>query len=108
MEWRPGHPVDDDEYDINYDGDATGAAPVDDYFDLNDYDPLAPDELADLSVPHDVGPPVPALAQGAADYNGNANFYNEAEDAGAFEGASNEAEDAGVPEGAPNVIFDDA
>ena len=106
---------------MNYDGNATGADPADDFFDLDEYDPLAPDELADLAVPHDVGPPAPALAQGAADYNGNVDLYDEADDAGAPEGAPNEAEDtrapegapheaedAGAPEGAPNVIFDDA
>ena len=53
VEWRPGHLVDYDAYDFNYDADAPNAAQIDDPLDPADYDPIVPAELADLAAPED-------------------------------------------------------
>jgi hypothetical protein len=69
VEWRPDHPIDDDEYDRDYEPPDTD--PSDD-FDPVDYDPFTPDELADLAEPPDAFPfdnfglpPPPGAVQGA-------------------------------------------
>jgi Zinc knuckle len=62
VEWRPDHPIDDSEYDRDYDD-----RPLDDEPLLN-FDPIDADELADLAVLDDIVPaadPDPRLAQGA-------------------------------------------
>lgn len=46
VEWRPDHPVDDDEYDRPYE---PAAAPVDDVLHADDYDDIDDLELADLA-----------------------------------------------------------
>jgi hypothetical protein len=48
VEWRPGHELDDDEYDVNYNADAPRADQPDDYVDLAEYYPIDDDELAGL------------------------------------------------------------
>ena len=64
VEWRPDQPIDDSEYDSDY--QPPNAAPVDDVLAPPDYDPIDADELADLSD-DDLGVQAePALApQGA-------------------------------------------
>ena len=77
VEWRPDHPIDDSEYDLDY--AAPTNAPDDDVFDATDYDLFDPDELTDTDpvflpavAPLIAGPaavfPIPP-AQGANDAN---------------------------------------
>jgi hypothetical protein len=63
VEWRPDHPIDEAEYDLDY---VPPADDPDDAFSLSDYDPVDNDELAPLEHPVD-DPQVPFLpaAQGA-------------------------------------------
>ena len=61
VEWRPDHPIDPDEYDLDYDASAPRDAP-DDVFDPDDYDPIDADELAALADDTFIFPVDPALA----------------------------------------------
>ncbi|KAI2509414.1 Reverse transcriptase (RNA-dependent DNA polymerase) [Fragilaria crotonensis] len=67
IEWRPDHPIDDTEYDVDY--ALPTVVPADDPFDALDYDPIDLHELDDLYAPVDAplfdGPAVPD--QGAND-----------------------------------------
>ena len=122
VEWRPGHLVDDDEYDLNFDIDAPNADPGDEPFDADDYDDIA-GELADLHVP-EVVPHAPlALVQGAPEGNDHDDVQpataddveaepedQGAEDQGAHPGAADDddAEDEGAdPYGSDDDADDD-
>jgi hypothetical protein len=54
VEWRPDHPIDDSEYDLDY--AAPTNASVVDVFEAADYDPIDPDELADYGLAPAVAP----------------------------------------------------
>ena len=96
VEWRPGHLVDDDEYDLNFDIDAHND-PGDDVFDADNFDPI--DDELDVPAVRDVVPHAQALVQGAPDDNGNddelKNEFDDAVDPGAEPGA--EIADAANP-----------
>ena len=67
VEWRPGQPIDDDEYDANY--HLPNQPPVDD-FAPGDYDPLDAEALAALHEPHlDPDNALHLQDQGALDVN---------------------------------------
>ena len=80
VEWRPDHPIDDYEYDGDYD-DAAHPAGADDDYDAHDYAPIDGAEVADLLA--DVAPFVahepanaPLVVQGAAADAGEPNHDN--------------------------------
>jgi hypothetical protein len=80
VEWRPDHPVDDDEYDNDY--QPPNLLPIDDdAFSLDDYDPIDPNELDDLGATIGFPHALPAANPGAAphqnDLNQNENEQNE-------------------------------
>ena len=54
VEWRPDHPIDDDEYDRDF---LEPPEPADDCFDVDDYSAIDADELADLDDGFDDPPP---------------------------------------------------
>jgi hypothetical protein len=67
VEWRPGQPIDDEEYDADY--HLPNQPPADD-FAPGDYDPLDADELAALHEPHlDLDDALHLQDQGALDVN---------------------------------------
>ena len=65
VEWRPDHPIDESEYDLDY--QLPAHPPDDDDFSQPaDYDPVDPTELADLHQPfHDPRDPLPLADHGA-------------------------------------------
>ena len=74
VEWRPDHAIDDDEYDRDYTTPTN--EPPDDLFD--DYDPIDPDELADLATDDAAHalPPPPGFGQGANPHHHDNNHDN--------------------------------
>lgn len=67
VEWRPDHPIDDDEYDRDYSQDPAREDAADDSLAPADYDPLDPDELADLHADAADPEPAPLAAPAPAD-----------------------------------------
>ena len=121
VEWRPDHPIDDSEYDADYNPPPHDS---DDFSHASTYDPIDDTELTDLALPavdyplHDpTEPPLPA-AQGAfTDIPNDADDHvpdidddhvPDDDDDDVFEVASFPDEDEGAPndadadEGAPN------
>ena len=91
VEWRHDHPIDDDTYDLDY---AVRPA-ADDAFAPDDYDPIDPDELADLlvAVPPFAAPdPAPAAPFPGAD--GNDDDHNNDNDAAEHQQHHNNDNDA--------------
>ena len=66
VEWRPDHPIDDSEYDVDF---VPRPDLADNALGADDFAPILDDELHDLLVPPHVGPTAPdvAAAQGAID-----------------------------------------
>lgn len=79
VEWRPDHPVDDDEYDRDYvvpADDAAADAADDALLPVGYFDAIHPAELADLAAA--AGPPdAPPLAPAMADQGANVHQHND-------------------------------
>ena len=99
IEWRPDHPIDDAEYDLDF---PTPTDAPDDVFEAADYDPIDPHELADLHFDPDGAfyhgpdfpfvPPAQGAAGDAAAYQNNNNEQGAAEDA-AYQNNNEQPED---------------
>ena len=90
VEWRPDHPIDDSEYDLDF---LPPQDPVDDALGADDFDPILAEELHDLYVPPPLfvpDAPVLAAGQGAID-GGAANHENENEHEPAADDANEDA-----------------
>ena len=78
VEWRPDHPVDDDEYDRDYVApDAADDDADDALLDVASYDDIHPAELADLAADADHPGAPPPLAPAAADQGAHVPQHND-------------------------------
>jgi hypothetical protein len=107
VEWRPDHPINDSEYDLDF--LPNNAEPAEPALDAADFDPVDADELAALADPfYDAPQVIPPAAQGALPIPDN-DDDNDAYDDHAYpaDGAANNPDPAHVIAPHDTVTDDD-